>query len=126
MPGRLPNLAAISAEAEDPPFGDFSAGNASPDNGAKARSLMLDWVMTLPFNMISSIPVLAVPSGTGDAGVPTGIQIAGRPWQDQNVFDAGHGIEKAVGGWPLPELVSQQDSGQPTAPWRVLHDEDSA
>lgn len=59
----------------------------------------LGWAMTLPFNMLSRLPVLAVPSGHAANGVPTGIQIVGRSYCDADVFRAGLAYEAAVGGW---------------------------
>ncbi|RUU27810.1 amidase [Mesorhizobium sp. M6A.T.Ce.TU.016.01.1.1] len=59
----------------------------------------LGWVMTTPFNMMSRCPVLSVPSGHAKNGVPTGIQIVGRTYSDEDVFRAGMAYEKAVGGW---------------------------
>ncbi len=60
---------------------------------------MLAWCLTTPFNTLSRCPVLAVPSGRASTGVPTGIQIVGKPYGDQDVFDAGFAYERAVGGW---------------------------
>jgi Asp-tRNA(Asn)/Glu-tRNA(Gln) amidotransferase A subunit family amidase len=56
-------------------------------------------VMTHQFNMLHNCPVLAVPSGHTAQGVPTGIQIVGRTWDDARVFHAGLAYEKALGGW---------------------------
>jgi amidase len=53
-----------------------------------------EWQLTWPFNMLSRCPVLAVPSGVSD-GVPTGIQIVGRSYEDASVFRAGLAYEKA-------------------------------
>ena len=49
--------------------------------------------------MLHNCPVLAVPSGLTAQGVPTGIQIVGRTWDDARVFRAGLAYEKALGGW---------------------------
>jgi len=57
------------------------------------------WVMTYQFNMLHNCPVLAVPSGFASNGVPTGIQIVGRTWDDARAFRAGLAYEKAKGGW---------------------------
>ena len=57
------------------------------------------WVMTHQFNMLHNCPVLAVPSGFAKTGVPTGMQIVGKTWDDVSVFRAGLAYEKAVGGW---------------------------
>lgn len=67
-------------------------------NGCKADP-EYGWVMTHPFNMLHNLPVLSLPSGFASSGVPTGIQIVARPWDDARVFRAGLAYEKAVGGW---------------------------
>ena len=63
---------------------------------------ILGWVMTYPFNMLSRCPVLSVPSGRAANGVPTGIQIVGRSYDDVSVFRAAAAYERALGGFPLP------------------------
>ncbi|WP_373506034.1 amidase [Aestuariivirga sp.] len=57
------------------------------------------WVMTHQFNMLHNCPVLSVPSGHAASGVPTGIQIVGRTWDDARVFKAALAYEKALGSW---------------------------
>ena len=57
------------------------------------------WVMTHQFNMLHNCPVLSVPSGHAATGVPTGIQIVGRTWDDARVFKAALAYEQALGGW---------------------------
>ena len=59
--------------------------------------------MTYPFNMLSRCPVMSVPSGRVANGVPTGIQIVGRTYDDVAVFRAAAAYERAVGGFALPE-----------------------
>jgi aspartyl-tRNA(Asn)/glutamyl-tRNA(Gln) amidotransferase subunit A len=52
-------------------------------------------VLTLTlFNIASRCPVMAVPSGFADNGVPTGLQIAGRPYDDVTVFRAAAAYER--------------------------------
>jgi amidase len=62
-------------------------------------SPMLGWVMTTPFNTMSRCPVLSVPSGHASNGVPTGLQIVGRTYCDEDVFQAASAYEAALGGW---------------------------
>ncbi len=57
------------------------------------------WGMTHQFNMLHYCPVMAVPSGFAGNGVPTGIQIVGRTFDDLTVFSAAQAYETAVGGW---------------------------
>ena len=54
--------------------------------------------MTLPFNISNRCPVLAVPSGMADCGIPTGVQIVGHPFDDVTVFRVGAAVE-AVRPW---------------------------
>jgi len=85
------NLAAVKAD-HDPWDQTFNV------NGKKADP-EYGWVMTAQFNMLHNCPVLAVPSGHTEQGVPTGIQIVGRTWDDARVFRAGLAYERALGGW---------------------------
>ncbi len=55
----------------------------------------LDWGLTYPFNMLSYLPVSSVPCGFTRAGVPIGMQIVGRPFDDISVFRASAAFERA-------------------------------
>ena len=52
-----------------------------------------DSIPTPVFNILSRCPVLAVPSGFADNGVPTGIQIVGRTYDDVTAFRVGAALE---------------------------------
>ncbi|MEX2647604.1 MAG: amidase [Alphaproteobacteria bacterium] len=56
---------------------------------------VLGWVLTYPFNVMSRCPVMSVPSGFDRNGVPTGIQIIARTYDDVRVFRAAAAFEKA-------------------------------
>ncbi len=85
------NLPAVHAD-HDPWDQDFRV------NGVKVDG-EYGWVMTHQFNMLHNCPVMAVPSGFAASGVPTGIQIVGRTFDDATVFKAAFAYEKAAGGW---------------------------
>jgi len=85
------NLPAVEAD-HDPWDAHFEI------NGNKADA-EYGWVMTHHFNMLHNCPVFAVPSGFAASGVPTGIQIVGRTFDDATVFKAALAYEKAAGGW---------------------------
>lgn len=58
------------------------------------------WWMTYPFNIVSQCPVMSVPSGWDDkSGIPTGLQIVGRTFDDMTVFRAGAAFEAATQPW---------------------------
>ena len=52
--------------------------------------------MTYPFNLAGRHPVMTVPSGIAGNGVPTGLQIVGRKFQDASVFRAGENLESVL------------------------------
>lgn len=54
----------------------------------------LDAALTPPFNICSRVPVLAVPSGFASNGVPTGVQIVGKTYDDATVFRVGAALEE--------------------------------
>ena len=85
------NLAAVKAD-HDPWDKTFTVNGKSAD-------AEFGWVMTHQFNMLHNCPVLAVPSGFTKKGIPTGIQIVGKPWDDASVFRAGLAFEGASNGW---------------------------
>ncbi len=53
------------------------------------------WVLTHGFNLMSYCPVISVPSGVSSVGVPTGLQIVGRSFDDVRVFRAASAYESA-------------------------------
>ena len=84
-----PSLAVPATPAEhsgDDP--DFTI------NGKKVDA-MLQWAMTYPFNLVSQCPVASVPSGFASNGVPTGLQITARTYDDVRVFRAAAAFEAA-------------------------------
>ncbi|VAW00015.1 Aspartyl-tRNA(Asn) amidotransferase subunit A @ Glutamyl-tRNA(Gln) amidotransferase subunit A [hydrothermal vent metagenome] len=61
----------------------------------KPVDAMIQWCMTYPFNLLSQCPVASVPSGFAKSGVPTGLQIVGRTYDDVSVFQAAKAYEAA-------------------------------
>ena len=66
---------------------------------------VLGWILTYPFNMLSRCPVISVPSGRARNGVPTGIQIVARTYDDVRVFRAAASYESALGGFDVPAIA---------------------
>jgi aspartyl-tRNA(Asn)/glutamyl-tRNA(Gln) amidotransferase subunit A len=56
----------------------------------------LEAPLAVPFNMAGRCPVLSVPSGIAANGIPTGLQIAGRPYDDPTVFALGQAVFSAI------------------------------
>ncbi len=85
-----PTLAVPSVAADhDPHMRGFEINGAPVDP-------YLGWCMTYPFNTMSRCPVLSLPSGFAASGVPTGIQLVGRSYDDMGVFRAASAYEAAA------------------------------
>ncbi len=97
-----PTLSIGAVRVNHDPVGkDFfvEGKNVDPEYG---------WVLTHPFNMLHNCPVISVPSGRDRYGVPTGIQIIGRTFDDTAVIGAALQYEAAASELFLPR------SGLPT------------
>jgi Asp-tRNA(Asn)/Glu-tRNA(Gln) amidotransferase A subunit family amidase len=79
------------------------AGDGYADHGLEVDGVMLDGyfdsIFTPLFNVLSRCPVLNVPSGFADNGVPTGIQIVGRTYDDEVPFRIGAALEHIQPFW---------------------------
>jgi aspartyl-tRNA(Asn)/glutamyl-tRNA(Gln) amidotransferase subunit A len=63
----------------------------------------LDVLMTVPFNIASRCPVMSVPSGLSRDGVPTGLSIVGRSYDDVTVFRIAAAHEERYGWYGTPD-----------------------
>jgi aspartyl-tRNA(Asn)/glutamyl-tRNA(Gln) amidotransferase subunit A len=64
---------------------EYDPGQPVEVNGRSSAD-WLDVLMTLPFNIASRCPVISVPSGLSHEGVPTGLSIVGKTYDDVTVF----------------------------------------
>ena len=55
--------------------------------------------MTLPFNILSRCAVVSVPSGLAPNGVPTGVQVVSRPYDDVTAFRVAGALEAGGAGF---------------------------
>jgi amidase len=62
--------------------------------GGRELAFYFGGLLTPVFNVMSRCPVLSVPSGWADNGVPTGVQIAARTYEDETVFRLGAAVER--------------------------------
>jgi Asp-tRNA(Asn)/Glu-tRNA(Gln) amidotransferase A subunit family amidase len=68
---------------------------ALPAAGDYDIDVVLSSALTFPFNMCSRCPVLVVPVERAASGVPIGLQIVGRTYDDATVFAAAAAFERA-------------------------------
>jgi aspartyl-tRNA(Asn)/glutamyl-tRNA(Gln) amidotransferase subunit A len=63
----------------------------------------LDTLMTVPFNIASRCPVISIPSGRSRDGVPTGLSVVGRTYDDVTAFRVAAAHEKRFPWLDTPE-----------------------
>src|SRR6202167_6258338 len=59
------------------------------------------WSYTEFFNLLGN-PAAVVPVGRSSEGLPIGVQIVGRPWEEEGVLFAAAALEKECGAWRIP------------------------
>ncbi len=80
---------------------DLIAGPTMPTIAWKLReksdplSMYLSDILTVPANL-AGVPAISVPCGSVDA-MPVGLQLMGRPFEDERVIDAAHAYEQEAG-----------------------------
>jgi aspartyl-tRNA(Asn)/glutamyl-tRNA(Gln) amidotransferase subunit A len=78
------------------PAGDDLLGGRLSVDGAEWRfAHNLEVPLCVPFNMASRCPVISVPAGLAANGVPVGLQVAGRPYDDTTVFEVAAAVQAA-------------------------------
>ena len=68
-------------------------------------TMYLNDVFTVPANM-AGIPGLSLPAGLDSQGLPLGLQVLGRPFDEETVFAVAAALERAAGFTATPSLVA--------------------
>lgn len=55
------------------------------------------------FNLLGN-PAAVVPIGVSPDGLPIGVQIVGRPWEEEMVLEIANVVEEECGGWRRPPI----------------------
>ncbi|MGI4731551.1 MAG: Asp-tRNA(Asn)/Glu-tRNA(Gln) amidotransferase subunit GatA [Janthinobacterium lividum] len=79
-----------------------SAAFALGEKSADPLAMYLNDVFTVP-SSLAGLPAMSVPGGLDKAGLPLGIQIIGRPLDEQGVLNAGLAIEERAGFRARPD-----------------------
>ena len=61
------------------------------------------WSYTAWFNLLQN-PAIAVPAGRSAEGLPIGVQVVARPWEEHMALGVAGAIERALGGYVAPTL----------------------
>jgi Asp-tRNA(Asn)/Glu-tRNA(Gln) amidotransferase A subunit family amidase len=62
------------------------------------------WSYTEFFNLLGN-PAAVVPVGHSPEGLPIGVQIIGRPWEEEQVLTVAAALEKECGAWKIPPIA---------------------
>jgi len=87
------------------PF-DLSQPYVTQING-EALPTYLDWMKSCYQISVTGLPAISVPAGFTSDGLPVGLQIVGRPYDDLGVMQLAHAFEQVTNFWKRrPSLAS--------------------
>src|ERR1700737_3780954 len=72
------------------------------EKGAAPVEMYLNEIFTVTVNM-AGLPGIAVPAGKDAQGLPLGLQLIGRPFDEETLFSLGETIEQASGRFTPPK-----------------------
>ncbi len=64
--------------------------------------MYLNDIFTVTVNM-AGLPGIAVPAGMSSDGLPLGLQLIGKPFDEETLFQTAFAIEQAAGGYAAPK-----------------------
>jgi Asp-tRNA(Asn)/Glu-tRNA(Gln) amidotransferase A subunit family amidase len=80
----------------------FDHGARRVKVGEEEMSVFRAFNYSRAFNVLG-LPAVSIPAGRSGEGLPIGIQIIGRPFEEEAVLAAASIIEEALGGWVQPQ-----------------------
>jgi aspartyl-tRNA(Asn)/glutamyl-tRNA(Gln) amidotransferase subunit A len=88
--------AVLTPTTPSPAFAIGSKSKADP------VEMYLNDIFTVTVNM-AGLPGISVPAGSSPEGLPLGLQLIGRPFDEEGLFSLGQVIEDSAGIHPAPE-----------------------
>jgi aspartyl-tRNA(Asn)/glutamyl-tRNA(Gln) amidotransferase subunit A len=82
-----------------------SAAFAQGENMDDPIKMYLNDVFTVPASM-AGVPGMSVPAGLDSAGLPLGLQVLGRPFDEETVFAVAAAVERAAGFTHTPAVMA--------------------
>jgi Asp-tRNA(Asn)/Glu-tRNA(Gln) amidotransferase A subunit family amidase len=81
----------------------FRHGERSWTIDGKRVTYLDAWSYTEWFNLLGN-PAVAVPVSRSAQGLPIGVQIVGRPWEEEQVLAVASVLEKECAAWTIPPI----------------------
>ncbi len=82
----------------------FRHGERSWRVDGKTVDYLDAWSYTEFFNLLGN-PAVVVPAGRSPEGLPIGVQVVGRPWEEEQVLSVAAVLEKQCGAWKIPPIT---------------------
>jgi Asp-tRNA(Asn)/Glu-tRNA(Gln) amidotransferase A subunit family amidase len=82
----------------------FRHGERSWTIEGKVVQYLDAWSYTEWFNLLGN-PAAVVPVSHSDEDLPIGVQIVGRPWEEEEVLSVAAAVERECGGWKIPPIA---------------------
>jgi Asp-tRNA(Asn)/Glu-tRNA(Gln) amidotransferase A subunit family amidase len=82
----------------------FQHGERSWQIGGETVKYLDAWSYTEFFNLLGN-PAAVVPVNSSPEGLPVGVQIVGRPWEEEQVLSVAAAVEAQCCGWKKPPIV---------------------
>ena len=81
----------------------FRHGERSWQVEASTVKYLDAWSYTEWFNLLGT-PAVAVPVSRSGEGLPIGVQLTARPWEEESLLSVAQELESQLGGWKAPPL----------------------
>jgi amidase len=81
----------------------FRHGERSWQVEGKVVQYLDAWSYAEFFNLLGN-PAAVVPVGHSPEGLPIGVQIVGRPWQEEQVLSVAAALERECSAWKIPPM----------------------
>jgi Asp-tRNA(Asn)/Glu-tRNA(Gln) amidotransferase A subunit family amidase len=81
----------------------FRHGERSWQIDGKTVEYLDAWSYTEFFNLLGN-PAAVIPVVHSSEGLPIGVQIVGRPWQEEQVLAVAAALERECGAWQIPPV----------------------
>jgi Asp-tRNA(Asn)/Glu-tRNA(Gln) amidotransferase A subunit family amidase len=82
----------------------FRHGERSWQVEGKTVKYLDAWSYTEFFNLLGN-PAAVIPVGRSPEGLPIGVQIVGRPWEEEQVLTVASVLEQKCGAWRIPPIA---------------------
>jgi Asp-tRNA(Asn)/Glu-tRNA(Gln) amidotransferase A subunit family amidase len=82
----------------------FRHGERSWRIDGKTVKYLDAWSYTEFFNLLGN-PAAVVPVSHSPEGLPIGVQVVGRPWEEEQVLAVAAALEYECGGWRIPPIT---------------------